>query len=462
VAEFSHIDRALIALGAVILGFALQLNSGAYDPRAIAVLALTLPCVAAGVLRIGSRFFGAGREWFVPGVLTLGLAGCLVALATTPPGFFFFAHPRPIEHPQLIAGLAAATVLIALITVDPRRRRHLWFPLLLVVFAHIGMWLIRASPRPGIDVMTVQRAAIKALMHGTSPYSISFPNIYRTTDLYPPGMADERTVWFGLPYPPLSLLMAVPGERLFGDLRYAELAALIVGAGAIGLVARGVVAPLAAALVLFTPRSLFVLEQAWTESFAICWLGLVVLAATRRSGHLPIALGLLFAVKQHMVLALPLAAWLSDPSGAPHDARRLVLRAVAIAAAVTLPFFLWDPSGFWRSVVTLQFYERFRVDSLSMLVYFSREGWPISAVTQTLAPLLALSVGLALALLRAPRTPSGFAAGLGFAFLLLFAFSKKAFCNYYFLTIALLAAGVAAGSDEHEVRGGRVDGESAA
>ena len=104
-------------------------------------------------------------------------------------------------------------------------------------------------------------------------------------------------------------------------------------------------------------------------------------------------------------------------------------------------------------VVSLQFHARFRVDSLSMLAYLSRERWPISEVTQTVAPLMAFGFGLTLALIRAPRSPSGFAAGLGVAFLLLFAFSKKAFCNYYFLTIARLAAGVAAGSEASSLAG---------
>ena len=48
----------------------------------------------------------------------------------------------------------------------------------------------------------------------------------------------------------------------------------------------------------------------------------------------------------------------------------------------------------------------------------------------------------------AARRPAGFAIGLGTTFLLLFLVSKKAFCNYYFLVIALLMAGVAAGSVE--------------
>ncbi len=121
---------------------------------------------------------------------------------------------------------------------------------------------------------------------------------------YPPGMVEDGRVQYGFPYPPLSLLMAWPGHRA-GDFRYAELAALVVGAAA--LVAAGRASPvavLAAAVLLFTPRSFFALEQSWTEPFAIAWLGLGVWAASARRPLLAaVMLGLAMATKQYLVLA---------------------------------------------------------------------------------------------------------------------------------------------------------------
>ena len=38
---------------------------------------------------------------------------------------------------------------------------------------------------------------------------------------------------------------------------------------------------------------------------------------------------------------------------------------------VTLPFFLWSPGDFWNSVVTLQFRQPFRTDSLSLLAWWA-------------------------------------------------------------------------------------------
>lgn len=435
----------------LLLGFALQLSDGFYDPRALTALGCAVVLVASGLLRLGSRLAGGpGRDSLVVGVLLAGIAGGLATLAVSNPGYYL-AEPRAADHPLLLAGLAAAAVLTLLITFDSNvRARRLWFPALLMVFVVLGVWLIRASPDPQIDVVTVQRAAARALMRGRSPYHIVFRNIYDHSGFYGSGLVVDGKVLFGLPYPPLSLLMALPGHVLFDDVRYAELVALVAGVGAIGYAAAGRVAPLAAAALLFTPRTFFVLEQGWTEAFAICWLGFTVLAATRRWDRRWWPLGLLIAVKQHMALALALAGWLVEPPGDRRQALRLVVRALAVAAAVTIPFVLWDPAGFWHSVVSLQLHEPFRADSLSVLSALARGGWTVSGAAQTIAPLVALAVGLAATVRWAPRSPSGFAVGLGFAYLLLFAFSKKAFCNYYFFVIGALAAGIAGGGERQE------------
>ena len=56
----------------------------------------------------------------------------------------------------------------------------------------------------------------------------------------------------------------------------------------------------------------------------------------------------------------------SRPLGA---VARFVLKAVAVAAVVTVPLALLDLDAFWRSAVLLQLREPFRLDSLS----FTRE-----------------------------------------------------------------------------------------
>jgi hypothetical protein len=451
---------ALVALGAILLGHALQIGDGFYHPIALRWTLLATLFVIAGTARaVGPR----GSEPMVAGVLVAGLLSNLLALATMPIGMYL-RRPEPSAHPEFLAGLAVAAICTLLIAVDPARARRAWLPALLLTYGALGVWLIHASPRPRIDVMTVFREALAALGRFDSPYSVTFPNIYANEELYGAGLVVNGRVQFGFPYPPLSLLMAIPAYAFSGDVRYSELAALLAGATAIGYCVRGRIAPLAAAGLLFTPRTFFVLEQAWTESLVICWAGLTVFAATRmpapratqpRAGLRAVALGLLVAVKQHLVIALLLARWLRRDAEGGRTTRSIVLVACAVAALVTLPFFVWDPEGAWRSVVTLQLREPFRIDSLSILSHLAREGWRPTPAALLAAPLVALVAGLGVTWWRVPRSPAGFALGLGMTFLLLFLFSKKAFCNYYFLVIALLMAGVACASEQFPLTAGR-------
>jgi hypothetical protein len=442
------VQLALVAFGAVVLGHALQIRDGFYDTVALRLTLFATLAILAGTVRVAN---GRGGEPVVAGVLVAGLLSNLLALATSPIGMYL-RRPLPTDHPGFLSGIALVTVCTLLMAFDRPRARHIWFPALLVLYAELGVWLIHASPRPHIDVMTVFHEALEGIRRHQSPYSITFPNIYDNTALYGTGLVVNGRVQFGFPYPPLGLLMAAPAYALAGDVRYAELAALVAGAAWIGWSAPGRIPLLAAAAMLFTPRTFFVLEQAWTEPFVICWVGLTVFAAARASNIRnvlrPIGLGLLVAVKQHLVVALLLTRYLRRPDESPRTTTRILMGALAVATAVTLPFVVWDPGGVWRSVVILQLREPFRADSLSLLSHFARAGWQPTPFVLLGAPVAAVLAGLGLTWWRLPRTRAGFALGLGTLFLLLFLFSKKAFCNYYFLVIALLLAGVASGSED--------------
>jgi hypothetical protein len=439
-----RLDLAPLALAAILLGYAVQINDGFYTPAALA-------CVIAAIVAVAASL---SLDWtrdarLVPALLLAGIASNLLLLATSHVGLYL-PQPRPADHPFLIGLFIAAAILVVQIARDRRRAWRVWFPLLLVTVAAMGVWMIKASPRPHIDVITVHQVAISALRAGQNPYATSFPNIYRDAENYAPELVQGNQVLFGLPYPPLSLLMAVPGKIWFGDMRYAELISLILGAGFIGFASRTIVAPLAAALLLLTPRSLFVLEQGWTEPFAICWLGATVFTALRAPRLLPWMLALLVSVKQHLVLAVPFALLLLPRPFGWRAAVRLLLPSLLVPIALALPFVIWNPTAFFRSVVWVQLVEPFRPESLSVLRVLLDQGVPLDRDHALVAvlPLLALALSLATAWRRAPRTAAGFATGLGFALLLVTVTSKKAFCNYYFLVIATFCAAIAAGSAE--------------
>jgi hypothetical protein len=113
----------------------------------------------------------------------------------------------------------------------------LWFPALIAASLLVGVWMIRATPDPYIDVVEVHKEAIKALIHHRDPYRISFANIYESEDsrkFYNPEALIGGRLAQAYPYPPPSLLLAAPGHVLLGDYRYSELALLLAAAALIG------------------------------------------------------------------------------------------------------------------------------------------------------------------------------------------------------------------------------------
>jgi hypothetical protein len=192
---------------------------------------------------------------------------------------------------------------------------------------------------------------------------------------------------------------------------------------------------------------LFLLGQAWTEpllGFAVAATGWT-LAHTRSFG-VSVSVGLLFAVKQYGLLWLP-ALWAS---------RRLSWRILFIAALLALmtavPFVLWQPDAFWRGVVTFQFDQPFRADSLSVL----------AAVARTLGIQLPSAVGflaagvVAFLIMRQGRlTLAQTALGGAAIFLAFFVFNKQAFLNYYWFASVLLALAIVTSAGEHAAQASR-------
>jgi hypothetical protein len=147
-------------------------------------------------------------------------------------------------------------------------------------------------------------------------------------------------------------------------------------------------------------------------------------------------------VKQYAALALPLALLIARPPMSLAGLRRTVVPAVAVAAVVTLPLALWEPTGFLRAVVELQFYQPFRPEALSYLGLLAGPDRQPPFGTGVAFAVAAAVIGLAL--WRAARTPAGFALGVSAVFLAFFVLNKQAFANYYFFVIGALCVAVAA------------------
>ena len=438
--EPTYTRAFFLALAAVFLGQALQINNGNGHPDAWPYLFATLLAIALAALSPPWETVEAAGDQLAVLVLGVGLALQFSQLVTSPPGYY--ARPIP-GFREFFAILAAAGVVAGSALARRPALGPYQGPALVLLFAVAGWWMIRASYPPHIDVFVFQQEASRALAHAQNPYALTFRNIYGNMQFYGPGVADAKTVFIGFPYFPLSLLLAFPGWLIGGDFRLAQLAACAITAAAFTGLGPGRLPALAAALLLFTPRMFFVLEQGWTEPFGVALLALVVLCAVRRSRWLPLALGLLLAWKQYTVLFLPLAALLLPRPFRWRDYLRLVLPAVGVAAAVTLPFFLWNPAAFWKSVVLAQFAQPFRTEALSLPAWWVvQKGHPeFNVLPWMLAGTLAALVAV---LAARRRGPAAFVAGSALVYAVFIALSKQSVCNYWWFVLGACCCGIAA------------------
>jgi len=323
-----------------------------------------------------------------------------------------------------------------------RRHAHMRWVLLFFLAAHTLMTvaLLRSSPAH-IDVEVYLHDGVIRLLHGQNPYTMTIPNIYKPpfTEMFYGHEVVQGRLPYGFPYLPVALLLAIPGH-LLGDVRYSQLIAMLVTVLVLRRLASDRVGRAAAVLAVAAPTAIPMLNGAWTEPSLVALLAFLILGLERhRDALVALSLGLFFASKQYVVLAIPII-WLFRRS----VSRRVVLVGFGIAAAIIMPFFLIDPAAFLRTILAIQVKTPFRADSISLLVWSVNEfGWPPPWAFGVLPLLVGGLTAIALAI-RAPRTPAAFAAGFGLTLLVTVLLSRASFMNYYFLVSgAFLIAAVA-------------------
>jgi hypothetical protein len=443
------VRASLFALAAVALGAAINVADGNIAPEGIAYLTVAVAAALGALLfanpstpmpRSGSDSHSGAYGWF-----SLAVISCLLYQAyldVTSRGAY--EHSVPADWTAALRGLATvAAICAAMAHKWPAVRSSLVIALVLL-HATLAVRTLHATPDPHIDGFYIQRESAEALVHGTNPYAITFQNIYGDdSPFYAPGLSINGRLQFGFVYPPLSLLLALPGY-FFGDVRYSQLVAVEAAAAFMAFARPGPFGPLAAALFLLTPRSLFVLKLAWIEPFVVMLLAACVFAAFRARSLLPYLLGLFLCVKQYAVFAI-VPSLLLAPRGWPAF-RSFALKAIVTAFAVTLPLAMWNFHAFWKSVIVLQLLQPFRADALSYLVWFSRNR---PTPLPTWIGFGAAALVTAAAYRQLSRSPEGFAASVAVVFLTFFAFNKQAFANYYFFVIGAFCCALAA----NETRG---------
>jgi hypothetical protein len=400
------------------------------------MIALTSATVLLVAAVVGGAAGGVPRR----SVLPVGVAMGVAALFLQPP--LSYVHATKWLIPGVVLGaIALLGTRELLVPMDVRARRAAVLVLLLTSGSYT---VIIFGGVPDIDVWTSLRGAARGLLAGRNPYELSFPDA-------PPG---ETSDCFN--YLPGTFLLASPGEWLFGDARWAEMACLVAAISLLvwhvgqrsGWTDRGPIA--LAALVGVVPGTLLVVQQAWTEPLLLlAVVAAAVLMDRGRTSWAAAPLGLALATKQHMLVLLPLIAlW-------PQFHLRRFVTTAAIAGAVTLPWYLANPARFMGC--TRDFFFGRPALSMSLSLWLN-----IPEPARLPVLVLALSILMIVVMVHCPRTGAGFMLGSG---VLLSAFSllnKQSFVNQWWFGSVLVIAGIAAtvvprraGSDEFEPLVGR-------
>lgn len=426
----------VLAFGAaaLALGYALQINNGNQHPKALHWLTVALFLCLSGILAARFNTLDKFKAQLLKFLLIAGFAFQISQLLET-------YTALSISVVYLFAALSAVVLLIAG-TSQLTWVRHVGIALILTAHFALGLWTIRMSPDPHIDVYLFHRDALSSVIKGVNPYLNTIPNIYadNAVYVYGAGIVSNGRVNVGFPYPPLALLLTLPGHLIAGDYRYSLLAAITLSGALMAYAGSYRWGVLAAAVFLFTPRIFYVIELGWNEPLVVLLLTATVVCALRTPKYLPLPLGLLFAIKQYMLLAAPVTFLLLPHPASWREFTRLFLKAAAVAALVTLPAMLFNAHAFINDVLLFQFRQPFRMDALSYLSWWAESRGTRPPVWIGFAMLMPAT---ALALWRAPRTPAGFVAAVAFIYLVFFAFSKQAFCNYYFFIVGAMCCAVA-------------------
>jgi hypothetical protein len=439
-----------LALTMAVAAYLLGVSSTIRRPFAMILVLAALMAVSVGVLAPRAHFLGHLNLRAVMKVVSVGI-GLEVLIGV-------FRSPLVAGDIRFAAGLLATGALGIYSFLLARKWRGIVFVTVVICHAALTSCMLTAREPPLIDVHQFQQEASAALLEGHNPYALRYRNLYGPgSPYYSREVEDGDRLKFGFPYPPLSLLMAMPGYAIAGDYRYAALAAVAIAVVLIGFAGRREIGLGAALLVLFAPLTQYVLYWGWTEPFLVLTFVAVVFLAVRTAETTPIALGLLIATKQYAPLLLPPAVVLLQSVRNCVGWPRMTLIPLAAATATALPFLVSDVESFLYSTVTVHKVAPFRMDSLSIPAVLVKAGQELG---YTGVPELPAWVGFAFAagvlgltLLRAARTPAAFCGASAMVFLVFFLFAKMAFLNYYFAVFAILACGLAVTGPETVKRG---------
>lgn len=404
----NSIGSALLLVGAAALVGKTAVQS-VYSPDGLALLVILAGVLLAGLILGGARC--RPPEWAIVFSALLGVW----ALAVAPPLDNVVANDRLLTGVLVLAAATAVPALVPLVRIMHTGQ----VAAVGLTVAAAGYALVILGGTPVIDVFALLQGAGQGLAAGHNPYELAFPAA-------PPGQTDDCFT-----YLPATVLLTAPGVWL-GDARWAELVLLLVAGGLLvrHLWDRGGARLGLAVLVVVLPGTVYLVQQAWTETLLLPALVATALLAERgRTGWAAVAFGVALATKQHVVLLVPLLLLC-------RFRLRDLAAAAGTAAALTLPWLLANPARF--VACTTDFFLTGEAPRTSLSL------WPHLPEPLRL-PLLvvALLAGYLLAGRYCPRTGSGFLLGAAVVLTTFGLVNKQTFANQWWLVAALIVAGLA-------------------
>lgn len=405
---------------------------------------LTLVLAAAAFIlyfQLRPDWQGPPAEGMLAGLLLASIATHLLLSAGQHQEIVRYAASSRMTWPGVVIKALTALALVgacAYLTRTGTAALRWRFGALVALAVVMRILMLFSSPAPQIDVFVSQTCAGRGLIDGW--------NIYAMNGMPSPYVQGE-TFWH-FAYPPLVVYCNTLSWMLFKDVRGMWILCDLIAAAMLYRLARRsrpegrAFAELLALAWLFTPRSLFVIEQSWTEPLVIVTMAAFALAVA--AGRGPVATGAAFGLwlssKQYVLLAVPLVARL----------RRLPLRAwaaaLALGLALALPFMIWNFEGLLNNLLLFFLKSDPRPDSNSLfgLLY---------ALTERQLPwalvLLYWLGALAWFTWRMPRNLPGLLFSTAGLWLFFFLMGKQAFMNYFHLIgFTLLLAVAATGRDD--------------
>ena len=410
-------DSLLLLVAATFVGFADFYGYGAYTQRSLRLVGVGCLTVGLALLLPWLRTSRLSRRYdvLVPQLAIVTLIawqGLTLVRAT-----MLYGHGHALSDARYLSIaiplVGAAAILTSGVVSD------WWWRLLVLAFAVGAVATIRASPRPVIDVWYFLQHTSDCVLRGCNLYTVTTPDAPGAQHVFP--------------YLPMTAVLLAPFRLLFGDVRYGESVAIIVGALLMRRCGTRTTQRLSP-LMLCVPGLFFQIEQAWTESLLLALLvgaAAVSLRGWDSSGRW-VAAGLLFglalASKQHMWLLVPVAAITLGV--------RTTGLGVGVAGVMILPWFVAAPSAMWHRTVTDFVQIAPRRDALTLWLHESSS-------VRTGVTLIALLGAYALVWLVCREVPWRFLLGAATVLAAFDLTNKASFFNQWVLVTWLLVAAAA-------------------